>query len=244
MKKVVLAAAMLSAFASQASAQQAAAEPVHDISFNAAVVSDYRFRGVSQSRLAPAIQVGADYSHTPTGLYIGTWASSIKWIRDGGGDADIETNLYGGIAGDLPVAGLGYDVGVLRYYYPENRLGTSANTTEVYAKLTYGPGYIKYSHSTTNLFGVANSSGSGYLDVGASIDLPYDLALNLHFGKQDVKNSPASDYEDYLVGVSKEFSVGTVSLAYVSNDLPAATAGPNLKNPNKDGLVLSFSKSF
>lgn len=243
MKKAVLAAAMLSAFASQASAQQAAAAPVHDISFNAAVVSDYRFRGISQSRLEPALQLGADYAHTPTGLYVGTWASTIKWIKDGGGDADIETNLYGGIAGDLPIDGLGYDVGVLRYYYPDNQLAPSANTTEVYAKLTYGPAYVKYSHSTTNLFGFDDSKGSGYLDIGAEFGLPYDLTLNLHAGHQRIKNNSSDNYTDWLVGVSKEFAIGTVSLAAVGTDSdPVYT--PQGKDTAKTGVVLSFSKSF
>lgn len=244
MKKVVLAAAMLSAFASQASAQEAAAAPIHDISFNAAVVSDYRFRGISQSRLDPAIQLGADYVHTPTGIYVGTWASSIKWITDAGGDANIETNLYGGIRGDLTAGGLGYDVGVLRYYYPENALAISANTTEVYAKLTYGPAYIKYSHSTTNLFGYGDSDGSGYLDVGASFGLPYDLSLNLHAGHQRIKNNSDFDYTDWLIGVSKEFPVGTVSLAYVDTNSEPIILGPKDEDMAKGGVVLSFSKSF
>jgi uncharacterized protein (TIGR02001 family) len=242
MKKVVLAAAMLTAFASQASAQEAT--PVHDISFNAAVVSDYRFRGISQSRLDPAIQLGADYAHTPTGIYVGTWASSIKWITDAGGDANIETNLYAGISGDTPVAGLGYDVGVLRYYYPENMLPVSANTTEVYAQLSYGPAYIKYSHATTNLFGFENSEGSGYLDIGADIGMPYGVVLNLHAGKQEVENHPASDYEDYLIGVSKDFSLGTVSLAYVDTDSAPIPSGPRGEDIAKSGVVLTLSKSF
>lgn len=241
MKKVVLAAAMLSAFASQASAQQAAAAPAHDISFNAAVVSDYRFRGVSQSRLKPAIQLGADYVHTPTGLYVGTWASSIK---DVGGDASIETNLYGGIAGDLPVAGLGYDVGLLRYYYPGSMTETNINTTEVYGKLTYGPAYVKYSHSTTTLFGIENSKGSGYLDVGASFELPYELALDLHYGYTRVKNDRDANYRDWLVGLSKEFTVGTVGLAVVGTNINDADRTPDGKDPTKTGVVLSFSKSF
>lgn len=242
MKKVVLAAALFATFATQVSAQEAA--PVHDISFNAAVASDYRFRGISQSRLDPALQLGADYVHTPTGLYVGTWASTIKWITDAGGDASIETNLYAGISGDTPVAGLGYDVGVLRYYYPDNGGVPSINTTEVYAQLSYGPGYIKYSHSATNLFGFEDSKNSGYVDIGADIDMPYGLTLNLHAGHQKVKNNSDADYTDWLVGVSRDFSIGTVSLAYVDTDLDAAPSGPKGEDVNKGGVVLTFSKSF
>ena len=76
-----------SAMAQDAVAAPAAAEAVPDnvVSYNVALTSDYRYRGVSQSRLNPAVSGGADYTHKPTGLYVGTWLSSIKWIKDGGG---------------------------------------------------------------------------------------------------------------------------------------------------------------
>ena len=49
-----------------------------DVAFNVGVVSDYRYRGISQSRVKPAIQGGVDYTNGP--VYLGMWASSIKWI--------------------------------------------------------------------------------------------------------------------------------------------------------------------
>ena len=61
-----------------AGAQEQEQKPEHELSFNAALTSDYRYRGLSQSRLDPAVQGGADYVHNPTGLYVGTWLSSIK----------------------------------------------------------------------------------------------------------------------------------------------------------------------
>ena len=67
-------------------AQGKAPEPDYTLSFNAGVVSDYRYRGISQTRLKPAVQVGADFAHK-SGFYLGTWASSIKWIKDAEGGA-------------------------------------------------------------------------------------------------------------------------------------------------------------
>ena len=52
-------------------AQEQQAE--HSISYNVAVSSDYRYRGLSQTRLDPAVSGGADYTHNPTGFYAGTW---------------------------------------------------------------------------------------------------------------------------------------------------------------------------
>jgi uncharacterized protein (TIGR02001 family) len=62
---------------------------------NVSLTSDYRYRGISQTRLKPALQGGLDYA-LPNGLYVGTWLSSIKWIDDFGGGADIEWDIYGG----------------------------------------------------------------------------------------------------------------------------------------------------
>ncbi|MGH8810134.1 MAG: TorF family putative porin, partial [Noviherbaspirillum sp.] len=163
MKQLILAAAVATAFtASFAQAQDK--KPDHEVSFNASVTSDYRYRGISQTRLKPALQGGADYTHNPSGFYAGTWLSTIKWIKDAGGDSDIEWDVYGGKRGELG-ADVTYDVGVLTYVYPSNKLNPSANTTEIYGQLGYGPAYVKYSHSLTNLFGFVDSEGSGYLDI-------------------------------------------------------------------------------
>ena len=100
-----------------------------------ALTSDYRYRGISQTRVKPALQAGVDYSSGP--FYVGAWASNIKWIKDLGGDASIEVDLYGGLKGELSKE-LSYDVGLLTYQYPSNKLNPSANTTELYGALTTG----------------------------------------------------------------------------------------------------------
>jgi hypothetical protein len=115
-----------------------------DMAFNAGVVTDYRYRGISQTRLKPAVQGGVDFSSG--GFYLGAWASTIKWVKDGGGDADVEIDLYGGYKGEL-AKDLGYDVGVLTYHLPEQQAQPQANTTEIYGALTFGPATAKYSHS-------------------------------------------------------------------------------------------------
>ncbi|HEV7855494.1 MAG TPA: TorF family putative porin, partial [Herminiimonas sp.] len=122
MNKLIIAAALTAAFsvnfaqAQEAAAPAAAPVPDNQIAFNAAFTSDYRFRGISQSRTDPAISGGVDYTNNPTGFYAGTWASSIKWITDAGGDSDIEYDFYGGKRGEI-VKDVSYDVGVLTYYY-------------------------------------------------------------------------------------------------------------------------------
>ena len=244
-RQLRLAAAITLALASLGTASSVraeAAKPDNEVSFNAAVTSDYRYRGISQSRLNPALQGGADYVNNPTGFYAGTWLSTIKWIKDAGGDGNIEWDLYGGKKGEI-APGISYDVGGLYYFYPSNSLATSANTFEVYGQVGYGPGYIKYSHSTTNLFGTSNSKNSGYLDVGANLEIGTGLLLNLHVGHQNVKNNGAFSYTDYKIGVTKDFGVCTVALAAIYADTKAYVS-PSGKNLAKTGLVLNVSKTF
>lgn len=223
-----------------ASAQEQ--QPEHTISYNAAISSDYRYRGLSQSRLDPAVSGGADYTHNPTGLYVGTWLSTIKWTKDLGGDGDIEWDVYGGKRGNLS-ENLTYDVGGLYYWYPSNDLSPRANTFELYARLGFGPAYVKYSHSTTNLFGTANSKRSGYLDLGADIDVYEGVFLNLHAGRQEVNNNSMYSYTDYKVGLSKDFGLATVSLAWVKGNTKAYRS-PEGENLGKSSAVLTVSKTF
>ena len=221
-------------------AQEQPAE--HQVSYNAAITSDYRYRGLSQTRLDPALQGGVDYVHGPTGWYVGTWLSTIKWTKDLGGDGSIEWDIYGGKRGQLTDA-LSYDVGGLYYFYPDNGLNPRANTFELYGRLGFGPAYVKYSHSTTNLFGTADSKRSGYLDLGADLDAGNGFIVNLHVGRQRVENNSAFSYTDYKVGVTKDLGVATVSLAWIKANTDAYLS-PEGKNLGKSAAVLTVSKTF
>jgi len=224
--------------------------PDNSVTFNAAVTSDYRYRGISQTRLQAALQGGADYVHNPTGLYAGTWLSTIKWTKDAGGDGDVEWDLYAGKRGQLG-AEVSYDIGVLAYVYPSNGLkdvqgAADADTTELYGQLGYGPAYAKYSLALTNLFGYVDSCHSGYLDVGANVDLGNAFTLNLHAGRQDVRHHDAASYTDYKVGVTKDFGIASVTAAFVgTNADETAYASPaNGKFLGKKALVVSVGKTF
>ena len=218
------------------------AKPDNEISYNAAITTDYRYRGLSQTRLDPALQGGADYVNNPTGLYVGTWLSTIKWTKDLGGDGNIEWDIYAGKKGQINEL-LTYDVGGLYYFYPSNELNPSANTFELYGQLGIGPAYVKYSQSTTNLFGTADSKGSGYLDIGANIDITEGFILNLHAGHQRVKNNSQYSYDDFKVGVTKDFGFANVSLAAIKANT-SSYLSPSGRNLGKTGVVLSASKTF
>lgn len=217
-----------------------------DLAFNAGVFTDYRYRGISQTRLKPAVQAGVDYSMG--GFYLGAWASSIKWIKDFEGDASAEVDLYGGYKGEIS-KGLSYDVGVLTYRYPSHKLEVSPNTTEVYGALTFGPATLKYSHSLTNLFGFENSKNSSYIDLSATFDVG-GVSLVPHVGYQKVAKNGDFSYVDYSLTASKDFSGLVVSAAVVGTDTKkiegtAAYSSPvNGKNLGKAGVVVGLKYNF
>jgi uncharacterized protein (TIGR02001 family) len=246
-------AVLLSTLALSASAfaQTKAPEPDYTLSFNAGVVTDYRYRGISQTRLKPAVQGGLDFAHK-SGFYLGAWASTIKWIEDSGAtDGKVELDLYGGYKGEL-AKGLAYDVGVLRYEYVGNKLSSStlasyanANTTEVYGALTAGVFTAKYSRSLTNLFGNINSKGSQYLDVSATFDLGDGWTLTPHVGRQLVKNSPTYHYTDYSLTVAKDLGKGlTASLMAVDTNAQVTPYTWGGKYVGKSGVVAGVKYSF
>lgn len=225
---------------------QAQETPVaeHQVSYNAALASEYRYRGLSQTRFDPALQGGADYVHGPSGFYAGTWLSTIKWTKDLGGDGNVEVDLYAGKRGQLTEA-ISYDVGGLYYWYPSNDLNPDANTFELYGQVGYGPAYLKYSHSTTNLFGTANSKRSAYLDLGANVPIAAvaGLVLNLHVGRQRVENNAQFSYTDYKVGLTKDLGFASVSVAWIKANTEAYVS-PSGRNLGKSAAVVSVSKIF
>jgi uncharacterized protein (TIGR02001 family) len=162
----------------------------------------------------------------------------------------VELDLYAGKRGEI-AGGVTYDVGVLTYVYPSNGLGnvsglTNANTTELYGQIGYGPAYVKYSQSVTDLFGAVNSKNSGYLDLGANVNVLEDLVLNLHVGRQTVKNNSTASYNDWKIGLTKDFGMVNGALAVIGTDANQQVyASPaNQKFMGRTALVATISKTF
>jgi uncharacterized protein (TIGR02001 family) len=262
------------AFAQSAPAAAPEAPEASPITANVSVVSDYRYRGISQSNLKPAIQGGFDYAHE-SGLYIGNWNSSISWIGDAnpGVTAPIEMDFYGGFKKDLFAEGFASDIGVLQYAYPTRgaySASTTAgpvvnpNTTELYAaqNFTFGPvtGFVKFSYAVTPLFGNAKSAGSYYPDLTVNYDTGiWGLAVNGHVGyqyvagQQVVAGTPTLNYTDFKLGLTKDFGGGlSLAAAYIGttaakNGGTYAYAGPasqGSKNLAGSTGVVTLTKTF
>ena len=219
--------------------ETAHAQSSGDFTANAAVVSDYRFRGLSQTFRKPALQGGADYV-ARQGWYVGTWASMIEDAQypDGAG---IEWDVYGGYKMDLG-AGWTLDVGLLQYMYPG---AGSYNTLEAYVGASWDWFAVKYSHGLRkSYFGMEDARNSGYIDMTATYPLSPGLNVIAHVGYQNFVNH-GGDYSDYKLGVTYDWQGFTWGAAVVgaSEDAPF-TKNNRTKDMGAAGIVLSVGKTF
>lgn len=232
-------------------------------SSNVSLVTNYLYRGISQTGAQPALQGGFDLAHA-SGLYIGVWGSSISWLTDspavtGATSSQLELDTYFGYKG--AAGDVSYDVGFLRYNYPASYTATlpagsaKADTNEIYGAATFSIVTAKLSYSLGDLFGISNAKGSTYLEVNASYPIADSgITLGAHYGKQtykgasaDALKAAASDptYADYKLSATKDFSGYVLGLAYSSTNASKVqyTSGTN-KYLGKSTAVLSLSRTF
>jgi uncharacterized protein (TIGR02001 family) len=232
------------------------------VSGSAALVSDYRFRGVSQSDKHMAVQGGLTLSHT-SGLYASVWGSNLAgWGQFGG--SNMELDLVGGYK--LPVGAATLDVGLTWYMYP----GGSSNTdfAEPYAKIsgTLGPvnllvgaAYAPKQQALGNYSNTPQSRGqkkdNAYVWGDASTAVPgTPVTLKAHLGyshgnpglgPNGTSVTPTGEYLDWLIGADLVvLGKITLGVAYVDTDITKAESAylqPNFSS-SKNGSSIAASK--
>lgn len=242
----------LLATSSAAFAQTAPAAP--EVTYNLGVVSQYRYRGLAQSKGQPALQGGVDYANS-SGYYLGVWASQIQWIKDSsianttGYSGGTEVDLYGGYK--FEYSGVAYDVGYLTYQYPGNNLNyfgsySNPSTNEVYAAATSGAYTFKWSYALTNLFGNLNTKGSDYFDLTANYDMGNGITLTPHVGRAIVIGNGGLSYTDGSITVAKDLGDGlsaTVAATTTTAKTSAFNSGSGYAN-GKSAVVIGLKYGF
>lgn len=238
----------LAAVTAPAFAQDAAA-PASDftVTGGATVVSDYRFRGISQTDKRFALQGSLTVSHS-SGLYVSTWGSSIDDYVAAGSDQELD--LIAGYTKTL--GGVTLDGGVLYYYYPGSH-GANTDFFEPYfsVKSTYGPvtgklgvAYAPKQHAIAwsnsrddNLYGYGELSGA----VG-----PIALTSHLGYSKgRSFLTGGLKGYWDWNVGASYTWNHLTFGVSYVDTDIKDSEAVSFTgRHIAKAGVVGSIGVSF
>lgn len=237
-----LSAAALFAVSTPALAQEEEA-PAIKITGSAALVSDYRFRGFTQSGESAAVQAGITATHE-SGFYVGTWGSSINFA------GNMELDLFAGYSTALS-DGLSVDVGLLYYLYPKKG-GGDTDYFEPYLTFTgtFGPATVKagmnYSWSQSAL----GDNSAVYFRLDPSVAIPgTPFTLNGHAGyavSDSFLGGPTGEVFDYSIGVSATYQSLTFAVNYVNTDVPKSFAGTNPKETlGADGaVVFSLTAAF
>jgi uncharacterized protein (TIGR02001 family) len=196
------------AFAQEEAAEEASGP--FTLTGGIAVVSDYRFRGVSLSDKDFAVQPYVTLKHE-SGFYAGVWASNLA---ENAGE-DLEVDLYAGFSGGDAVT---YDIGATYYVYP----GVSSfNYVEFTGKLgtTVGPatigGQLSYVPSQDN----TGNSDNVYLATNAAVAIPNTpITLTGSVGLEDGAFTAGSSKIDWSLGATAAVSGFTLGVAYVDTD--------------------------
>jgi uncharacterized protein (TIGR02001 family) len=263
-RKLIAAGVCAAAFAPNAAVAQDLAPP-YTLSANVYLVSDYYFRGLTQTWHEPAIQGGFDFAHS-SGFYVGTWASNVSSKQFPGGS--MEWDFYGGynhkLSDDVTIG-----AGGIYYYYPGAKLGTEDfETGEVYVNASWKWLSAKVSYALTDYFGgnantgfVGDTDGTMYFDLTANFPLPVweGLTLVAHAGytlfSEDfatpVNGETDPSYADWKIGITKTWSGGwNVGVFYVQagNDFWENTGALDgtggVEDLNEATVVVQVGRTF
>ena len=226
------------------------------ISGSVAGLSDYRFRGVSQTDKDPAIQGTIQLTHK-SGLYVGAFGSNLAgWGTFGG--PNLESDVFGGFK--FPIGeGASVDVGLTWYMYAGG--ANKTDFAEPYVKvngtlgplaLTAGVAYAPkqealgrwYFTGADFVAGAPNDSGDKednlyvWGDAAAAIpSTPFTVKGHLGYsdgnpglGPNGTSVAPTGKYLDWLVGVDTTWKNLTFGVAYIDTDISRADRLPLLPN--------------
>lgn len=231
--------ALIAACAVSLAVPAAAAEPTGpfggSITGTVGFVSDYKFRGISQTGNNPALQGSLEYAlpiaTDATSLYAGVWGSNVDFF----GASTLEADWTIGLRGSFGAAG--YDINVTAYSYPGGV--EKVAFVEPGLKLTYDLGVavpyavFRYSRDFQGAARIAGDRNSfartghaEYLGLGATVPLPFlaDLSPTLiaEVARQRIADNAlwgTPDYTTWTVGATATVNTLVLGLSYTGTDL-------------------------
>lgn len=197
------------------------------------LVNDYLFRGISQTWGKPALQLWGEVNHR-SGLYAGVFASNVSHDMFPG--THYETDLYGGLRGQLPgsLSAVNFDVGMTYIYYPGGNYSQAKyvyedsdfNTLEAAVSLNYRWITLKTGRTLTEFFGwntnnsaigsgfngdldagvTGTTKGSWFVEASAAYEVAPGWTVSGTAGRQNINNSTGLDWNYYKAGVTRSFA--------------------------------------
>ncbi|AYJ86657.1 hypothetical protein D3Y57_12645 [Sphingomonas paeninsulae] len=250
--------------ASPALADDTAPPAAITINGGATVVTDYRFRGLSQTNKNFAVQGSLTATHS-SGFYVSVWGSSIDDYVANGSNQEIDL-----IAGyKRTFSGTTIDGGFLYYFYPNSNKFTVPGTPKYNSD--FGEPYISVAHTFGPLTAKATANYAfkqkalalftdvngdpikrdnlyGALDFSAAIPKTA-IGLTGHVGHNFTRSflSANREYTDWGAGVNYTWKQITFGVSWVDTNIPNQYLGTKVNGGNniaKGGVVGSVGVSF
>ncbi|MFJ2364573.1 TorF family putative porin [Pseudomonas sp. NPDC087697] len=216
------------------------------VQLDLSLASDYRSRGISQTKNDPAAQFGATLQHI-SGLYLGVWTSNVDFGF--GLKTRQEVEYYAGWLWQItePVS---LDLGYIKYAYPNE---SQFNQSEVYAILN-AYGFILGNYYSGDAPGEDSKQSTLYNYLGYETRLPLETGLKLRYGRMDFKDprfwsqdgQSSEAYHEWEAKLTHDFVGLTWGLSYIDTDLSDSQCASNsgFTDTCSATWVASVSSSF
>ena len=199
-------------------------------------VSDYDFRGFSQSAKDPALQASADYAFGETGFAVGAWASNVDFGP--GVDGDVELDLYASYVGKINDT-FSWTAGITYYSYPgSNDVG---EYPEAYVGLDAGNFSFKQWYADKLYDGPDSAQ---YTEANYSQPFGDNFSLDFHLGYAWGDAWDGAELTDYAVQANWTAGKFTLFAKFTGTDASGADKIKTDENNNEPRVLIGVTTTF
>jgi uncharacterized protein (TIGR02001 family) len=217
-------------------------------------LTDYTFRGLSQTDSKPAVQAGLEWTYTisdPISFYAGIWGSNVDF--DDGDQGQAEIDFTTGLRGTIDK--FSWQLGFIYYYYPGAKVsGDQYDYYEFMVKGGYDFGFAAVSANVNYSPDYFFETGTGvFVGTDVSVPLPFlekfKPAVTGHVGYQSIDDNTkfgTPDYLEWAIGVASTIDGFTLALQYIDTDIKKSECfpGSGLTKTCEGRVVFSVIKAF
>jgi uncharacterized protein (TIGR02001 family) len=222
----------------EAPVEGAAPDAVGDWSGSVALLTDYAYRGVSQTLEEPALQGELRWTHE-VGFYVAAWASNVDFVHSHLPDdgADIEIDWLAGISRPIGESS-SWGVGLTYYTYPGTADGIEYDFLEL--NLSYAYRWLTFGLNVSDDVIASGETGVDYVVAGA-FPLGGKFSLGATVAYWDLDEALGDGYLRWEARIARELRGVVLSLGYHDTD----STGEELFGDNAGGrLILGISRAF
>ena len=199
------------------------------VSGNAAIQTDYIWRGMTQNDGQNSVNVGLDVDFE-NGFYVGTWGATVDVAKASTAagqtpaNSTLELDYYGGYTFEM--GGIGVNIGAIQVKYDGNN---GADFSENYVALSL-PMNVGLHFSEGDELG-------DYTEINWGMDLETG-SISVAYGDMDSSNGAADGGSHTTIGYSIPAGNFTVELSYSDFD---GDTNANGTMADQDAVVLTIS---